>query len=210
MSLTDLLIIYASLGAPVAVYVYLQTRNRGAFAYIPRTLASLIFWPAAFLYTIFAAETDLESHFPNDDADEKKTDHIVKAIIQSIRSENSVGRTLNECRELLDRYIGLHLSQAAPEYRFNGWSELLERAGHPNGEISAACLGRRFASIHAAHRAAAAREFSRLFIDLPIGSARRELAAELARIVGDVAGERALSAASMNLPDSLEPAARAA
>ncbi len=149
MKITDLLIIYFSAGAPVAVYFYFQNRDRLNLKKLRlKTLSSFFFWlPSAFqlllrnqlLQNAFLSKRNKKPFFST--KREKKLYKFQKQL-EKILQKTSSGISIFELRETLDRYVGLTLA-AREETSVETGKEFFRAAENKNVELAAKCLYRR-------------------------------------------------------------------
>jgi hypothetical protein len=149
MKITDLLIIYFSAGAPVAVYFYFQNRDRLNLKKLRlKTLLTFFFWlPSTFelllrnkfFQNVFFLKRNKNPFFSN--KQEKKLYEFQKQLENTLQ-ENNPGISIFELRETLDRYVGLTLA-ARTETSVETSKELFRAAENKNVELAAKCLYRR-------------------------------------------------------------------
>lgn len=149
MEITDLLIIYFSAGAPVAVYFYFQNRDRLNLEKLRlKTLFIFFFWlPSAFRFLLrnkffqktFLPKLNKKPFFLN--KREKKLYEFQKQLENTLQENNS-GISIFELRETLDRYVGLTLAVRA-ETSVETGKEFFRAAENKNAELAAKCLYRR-------------------------------------------------------------------
>jgi hypothetical protein len=140
MKITDLLIIYFSAGAPVAVYFYFQNRERMDFRMLRlKTLLTFFFWLPS-VYQFFLKNKFLQKTFFSIER-ERKLYEIQKQFERVLRESGS-RVSIYEFRETLDRYVGLTLAAQA-ETSVETSKEFFRAAKNKNVELAAKCFNRR-------------------------------------------------------------------
>ncbi|MGI8813067.1 MAG: hypothetical protein ACR2IH_11175 [Pyrinomonadaceae bacterium] len=178
VTLGEFLIIYFSLGAPVAMHASLQDCEGSRALFICRALLTFALWPAALLLTIFG---DKPPHirFTNDHSNDELrslTENLValfKTVGKTGANDTPVSSEVRTFRELCERYAGLSHAALVTETDRASLDTVFEIAGHPNGALASICVRRRDLRRLRQHRDAAAVEF-RQFVE-----ARYEPSSEL-------------------------------
>lgn len=153
MSLYDFLIIYLSLGAPFAVYYFLQNRNeRKSPRLWLKTILKFLFW-LPFAYKIARKSGRAGNFFKNifdgesfSDAETDKNIHLIQKQMEKKIFESDSSLSIYEFRETLERYAGLTLAgqfEAKDSQNERVDFEIFRVAGNKQTEIAAACLQRR-------------------------------------------------------------------
>lgn len=149
MTISDILIIYFSFGAPFAVYRFLQERQTSTFRVIFDTAFHFLFWLPLLVRS--ALVIILRSAGSNDFAVMDDSDAEMDKNIRNIQSEISdrfrmAARhiSIHEFREILERYAGLsllvkHRASGAAEMH----NEIFAVAGHKNTQLASVCFERR-------------------------------------------------------------------
>jgi len=194
MGLVDVLIVYLALGAPVAVYNFLELAKEAERLAWARSVLSLIFWPVhgtcliwrqlASNNTQFATTSDLDA------AIEQRTRHIAELLKPSSLSSAYV----YEMRDIFDRYAALMLE--VDSWTDGSAAELMNAAGRDEKELGTICINRRNAARLARHQTDArdallrAVETAATSGTFPPDAVKK--AAELAELLGDETTERSL------------------
>ena len=147
MTFADLLIIYLSFGAPVAVYKYLQTRGAGTRRRATLSILTFFFWiPTAFeIGYLYLRNAYFNSGFVSQGNLDSETgvlrdlrDEITSELFRVVR-----GSSLHDVRETVERYAGLaselRRELSSPPHD----NHLFEAAGRKKYELGQICLMRR-------------------------------------------------------------------
>lgn len=193
MTVTDITLIYFSIGAPFAVYEIVRNGPPLTIARtVPATVA-LFAWPVS-------AFRMLRLHFRTgnvyrDFADERTLDSETEYRIDAFRERLQVigasdfrGTSIFEFRELFDRYAGLTLA-ANPKYLDSSiGTEFFHISGREDSVIGEKCLNRRNRAKLSRHQTKARDSFLEFIDNLPDLSQRTaaaEMALELAYLLND-------------------------
>lgn len=147
MTIIDALIIYLTLGAPVAMYRLLGEHGHPAISIFVRMALTLMFWPL-FLWKLFSG--DIGRGF-NNQAGVKGSNsnidiramekNIAKAISTAVDQNISFDKR-DGVKKAAEQYAGLMISDThtsiAPAFR-----DLFEMSDHPNAKLAAVCLSRK-------------------------------------------------------------------
>ena len=193
MTVTDLTLIYLSVGAPIAVYETLQ--NRGPLT--PRRALSAVFaflvWPAA-AFRLLRRYLDRSSNAiffggssDTDEQTERKIDFL-REELKSIATSEHRGSSVFEFREFFDRYVELTLAINPKYLNRKIPNELFRVSGREEAELAEICLKRRNRAKLSRHQTKARESFLEYIDDFPDRSQRGAAAAkalELAFLVND-------------------------
>lgn len=180
MTFSEILIIYFSLGAPVAVYYFQRQRQFANKIAALESFRAFVLWPAA-LFRIIAAETKMAAKDESDEAAAcDRTAALLRKIFEiAMRDFSRCGRErdLTQFRETIERYCAL--SNTVEEKAFGDASEFYAAAGHPNPELAAVCRRRRSFRKIDTHYRAASREISQFFVNAYCSIELKRAVAEL-------------------------------
>ena len=147
MTLTDILIIYLTFGAPLAVYKYLQNRAVSKRRRILYSLSTFFFWvPVAvqIVYLYFRNAYSGDGFVSNRDLDvtEKRLAVISEALRMEVIGFGGAAR-VHDVRETIDRYVGLAdaTRKSGGVTGFGG--DLFDAAGRRKHDLAQLCLMRR-------------------------------------------------------------------
>lgn len=195
MPISEILIVYLALGAPLAVYKYLETRGVSGQRRFLVSLATFFFWiPFAIRLSV--------RHLTN----ASNNTHFVSPVLKKSSSRGGRNRleaaraavieagcrlSIHDVREVIERYVGLSEAAAVndgPDGRDKA-TNFLEAAGR-SGKLGAICLSRRERNRMQRHLDDARQSFLDLFAQLA-GKERSRVQAirrgvELALVVGDI------------------------
>lgn len=172
MSFTDFLFIYLSIGAPLAVYFFLQNKNRlNSRQLWLKTILEFIFWiPYAFrLFKNYLRKAHSETAFAAieiSDSPGKKLLELQRKLENSI-TETGSDLTLFEIREIFDRYTGLTLElKDADNFEPRHANEIFNISANKNSEIASLCNQRRNLKRLSFHQKLASNDFVDLISDI--------------------------------------------
>ncbi|MBC7901159.1 MAG: hypothetical protein H7070_14030 [Saprospiraceae bacterium] len=165
MTISEILIVYLSLGAPFAVYQFLQDRKISADLVIIRSVLQFLLWLPIAIHAGLSALISVTSTyiFANgnrlDAKEEERIRHIQEMIADSFRKgEQNI--PVREFCGILDRYIGLSILVRDGRSIISGVpNELLAISGHKNTDLAAICLNRRNRSRLGRHQIDARTDF---------------------------------------------------
>ena len=213
MNIVDLLIIYLTLGAPFAVYKYLQESRLSPGLRLLLACLTLVFWiPVAIRF----GYRRLTNAYSNDDFVSLNNldarNHQLAELADQVRaglrlSDGSL--SILAVREVLDRYVGLAvLAEAADLDVAELKSDLLRAAGRGDDRIAASCLMRRNQQRIAVHHRRARTDFLALFeniVPTDFASAERALAPafQLAHALDDIKALNGLEAIEARIKDEI-------
>jgi hypothetical protein len=147
MTLTDILIIYLTFGAPLGVYKYLQNRAMSRRRRILYSLSTFVFWvPAAvqIVYLYFRNAYSGDGFVSKQDLDvtEKRLAEISEALrLELIGFGGAAG--VHDVRETIDRYVGLAAAARKDGgVTAVGW-DFFTAAGRRKHDLAQRCLMRR-------------------------------------------------------------------
>jgi hypothetical protein len=111
MTVSDILIIYLTFGAPIAVYKYLQSRDLSLARRSLMTAATFLFWiPAAVrIARLYISNAYFGDGFVSP-IDLDSSDMLISTLRENVRSELvrvGAGVGMHDARETVDRYVGL-------------------------------------------------------------------------------------------------------
>lgn len=149
MTISDIIIIYFSLGAPFAVYQFTQEQQTSSFRVVISTAFSFLFWLP--LLSRLGVAKILRSAGNDDFAEGHDSDADLDKDIRNAQSAvadrfRMAPRhiSIHEFREILERYAGLSL---LVNHRASGSSkianEIFSIAGRENTQLAAVCFERR-------------------------------------------------------------------
>ena len=145
MTLTDILIIYLTFGAPLAVYKYLQNRAMKRRRRILASLSIFVFWvPAAvqIVYLYFRNAYSGDGFVSKQDLD--VTDKRLADIGEELRMELiGFGAGVHDVRETIDRYVGLADAARNSSAVTAVGGDLFNAAGRRKHDVAQRCLMRR-------------------------------------------------------------------
>lgn len=193
MTVTDLTLIYLSVGAPIAVYETLQKRGPLTPRKALSSVIAFLVWPAvAFRLLLRYLDSRPKSIFfgGSNDADiqtEQKIDSI-REDLKSIAASELRGSSVFEFREFFDRYVELTLAINPKYLNRKISSELFRAGGREETELAEICLNRRNRAKLSRHQTKARESFLEYIDDFPDRSQRSaaaEKALELAFLLND-------------------------
>lgn len=149
MTIPDILIIYFSFGAPFAVYQFIQDRKTSKFRLVFDTVFHFLFWLPLMLR--YGLAFILKSAGSNDFAETDDSDAELENVIRKSQSDitdhfrtSARHISINEFREILDRYVGLSL---LVKHQVSGMVEshhaLFAITDHQDVRLAAICFERR-------------------------------------------------------------------
>lgn len=181
MNFTDIIIIYLALGSPFGVYHYLQNRSVlkafiVALLWIPFSLRLL---QSKITKSLITNEFDVKFNSVSD----------VKRNLEQILHKDNSQLSIFEIREVLERYIGLTISenQKTDEIGENE-TEIFRIAETENVKLGGICLHRRNQSKLFYHQTLAQKDFLKLISDaenLNLQSKIYDSAIQLTKILDD-------------------------
>lgn len=194
MSVSDALIIYFALGAPVAMFRFFQEAKPFKPLGLANVFASLIFWPLAAVQLIAVSSRTLPH--PSNFVTRKNLDVRIIQKVQNLKEQilsdlsPMMGQSVVSAKaEAIERYVGLSMAETDRSLRVE--KELFAIAGHPDIEVSAICLARRNAKLLDRHRRQSAEDIVGAFSDqkqlVPNRSSVNEHLVELAILLEDTA-----------------------
>ncbi|HMJ08904.1 MAG TPA: hypothetical protein VK468_07855, partial [Pyrinomonadaceae bacterium] len=116
MNFSEIVIVYLSLGAPVAVYRYLHHRRQQERNALAVSLLAFLLWPVALAATLASTSNDSKNDFAGYIYSDARTDRMVENIlVLAKRDLVRTGRSqdFGVFKENVERYVSL--SQAALE-----------------------------------------------------------------------------------------------
>ena len=198
MTFAEILIIYLSLGAPVAVYHYQHVLKLHENASIVRSLLALILWPAALVRVFVDAPAGLQQRRAQTNADDD-SDLLLQRVFDIAKREFDLagrGGELASFREVAERYAGLTRAERNGDVALSTAAEFYRVAGHPQPQLAAVCSTRRAAEKLRSHVKAVSVEMRELFS----ADASPELAGSAAELAVSL-GDRATAEFLSNLQD---------
>ena len=188
MAFNESLIIYLSLGAPVAVYYFQRQAHSPDANNVAKILLAFLLWPATFVGMIVQDSARARTH-----SDADPTDHIaIDRHLQTIfdigkRDLNQIGRGQEtaQFREMLERYTGLLSAVGSENTKEETVSEFYVAAGHPKAKLATACYVRRATEKLNLHSRAASCEVRKFFAQVPVSLELRSTVVSLAETLGD-------------------------
>jgi len=179
MRVSDLLVIYFSLGAPVAVYFYLQTRASSNRKKIRReTVFTFLFWIPQALRVISKTrvfQNRVSSKRANEifpPAEREENLQLLQKRLENVLPEGNCGLTVFEFRETIERYAGLTL--AARIENGAAGKDFFVAAQNKNIELAAECFNRRNRRRLLFHQTSARRDFLQILARMSETVADRE------------------------------------
>ena len=213
MNIVDLVIIYLTLGAPFAVYKYLQDSRLPFSRRLLMSCVTLVFWiPVAIRFgyrrlTNAYSDDDFVSR-KNLDARNEHLAELADQVRARLRTADASLSPLS-VREVLDRYVGLAvLSEAAALDVAELKSDLLHAAGRGDDKVAASCLMRRNQQRIDVHHRRARHDFLALFenvVATDLAAAERTMAPalELAHALDDKKALNGLDVIEARIKDEI-------
>lgn len=191
MSVSDIFVIYFSIGAPIAVYFYLQNLASTNRKKIRRqTVFAFLFWLPTALRYFSKAKLFQNDFFPERSkkiapVTERETNrHSLQKQFEKILPPGDSRVSVFELRETLERYAGLTLAARAASDGGDEETNFFIAAQNKNPALAAKCLARRNRRLLFQHQTSARRDFLRTLALLSdIVSDRRRLGDLAARFV---------------------------
>lgn len=186
MTISDLVVIYFSIGAPCGVYVYFQFRGSSAQTKLwLKTVSAFFFWMPTVFRLLLNNKFIQNSFSPDQENDapflarEEKLYSIQKRL-EKFSVESKYETSIYQFREMLQRYIGLTFAvQSASENRTEINKDFFVAAQNKNAEIAARCFQRRNRERLFFHQRLARQDFLLFVSDAFITVADRENFARL-------------------------------
>jgi hypothetical protein len=159
MTLLDAIIIYLALGAPFAVYDFLQNRKRPATQKWISAAFAFIFWiPLA--VRVLHRELKVHGYAREFDAQRDEKIRVIGDALKDLLMANGSTISVFNYRDVFDRYVGLTLATRRENTNsHSNDTELFEIAGCLNTELAAKCLNRRNSIRLERHQTEARRNF---------------------------------------------------
>jgi hypothetical protein len=214
MNISDILIIYLALGAPVGVYKFLQSRDLATGRRTFRSILAWLFWIPTAMRLVYRSVTNAYSRpgFVSQRGLDS-SDPALTELRENIRLElTRVDRGTfppHLVREVLERYIGLsRASNAELPQIDDGSSDLFVAAGRSEEKLATICLMRRNQRRIERHHIKARRSFLELFEravtqDAPHTETAVRMGLELASQLGDKKAIDGLHAIAANIRDEV-------
>lgn len=175
MNLSEIIIIYLALGSPLAVYFFLQNRNRLKSRQLwLKTILNFLFWiPFAFK---ILREYLRSNYSPIDNFDffdelssSKDKLSLLQRKIEKFISETDGKISIFEIREILDRYIGLSLEVRSTSNSSNQReNEFFKIVNAKDWQIASICNQRRNLKRLLFHHKLAANDFFNLIVEVNV------------------------------------------
>jgi hypothetical protein len=188
MTINELLIIYLSLGAPVAVYYFQRQTQSGDANNLAKSVLAFVLWPATFVAVISRDFAPARVTREVDSITDVANDHLLQKIYDlGKRDLGQIGRSQEtaQFREMLERYTGLLSAVNAKVDTEEPLSEFYVAAGHPNPRLAAAVHLRRVSDKLHSHSRAASLEVRQFFAQMQISPELRSAIALLAENLMD-------------------------
>jgi hypothetical protein len=199
MDFTEIIIVYLALGSPFGVYYYLQNHS------IIKAVCVLLLW-IPYAYTL--SQGKVTNLLPNDEfVVNFKLVSIYKKLIEQYLSKNLPQFSIFETREVLERYIGLTLSQKESNEIGKNETEIFQIAGSKNVKLGGICLHRRNQTKLNYHQTLARRDFLKLLnecVHFEDNNKVYDSAIQIATILDDVETEKAIKNLQ-RFPQKYEP-----
>jgi hypothetical protein len=195
MTIYESLIIYLSLGAPVAVY-YFQRQAQSPDAHnVAKIILAFIFWPATFIQLIVDDGPHVRTPHAPDVIREGSNDRQLQTIFDLCKRDfGPIGRGYEtaQFREMLERYTGLLSAVNFESVEEEKVMEFYVAAGHPNARLATACHVRHAGEKLRRHSRAASAEVRDFFSQVQMSADLRSAVASLAEKLGDLDTVRSL------------------
>ncbi|MCY7377447.1 MAG: hypothetical protein LH472_15915 [Pyrinomonadaceae bacterium] len=202
MNLTDLFIIYFAVGAPLAVYYFLQNRSDGKIAlFWLKNLLVFLFW-MPFAVSLLLQRQNRRSLsnlnffdpiFAKDSGEERIS--TLQKQIEIVLLKSNLDRSIFDLRETIERFVGLTLASEI-DGKLYSEKEFLRAAGNSNEKLGAICLDRRNRNKLARHQTEARRDFLQFVEQLSDSISDTETlehsTVEIVKILEDAAARRSL------------------
>ena len=213
VNIVDLLIVYLTLGAPFAVYKFLQDSELDVSRRLLSAFLTLAFWIPAALRVGYRhlsnaySEHDFVSRDVLDASNGQFVD-LTDKIRGKLRKADGLS-VMSESREVLERYVGLaSVSETWAPDEVDTKSELMRAAGREDDPIAVACLMRRNQRGVDRHHKKARRDFLALFENLAVVDPEAAhdavgLASQLARALDDKKALDGLHAIAEQIKDEV-------
>ncbi len=142
MIISDFIIIYLSLGAPFAVYQFVQSRKASISGRLIYAAIYFLLWLPLLIrhgIEVFVRST---ARYNLDAQKHEKVREIQQAVANTFRMvEQRI--SIHEFCEIMDRYVGLSILVKQSADTSGKPNELFAISGHPDASLAAACLSRR-------------------------------------------------------------------
>jgi hypothetical protein len=199
MNFTEIIIVYLALGSPFGVYYYLQNRS------IIKAICVLLLW-IPFAFTLLQGKvTNLLTK--DEFVENFKSVSVYKKQIEQYLSKNLPQFSIFEIREVLERYIGLTLSQQESNEIGKNETEVFQIAESKNIKLGGICLHRRNQTKLNYHQTLARRDFLKLINECVNFADRNKIydcAMQIATILDDIETEKAIKNLQ-RFPQKYEP-----
>lgn len=184
MTFSESLIIYLSLGAPVAVYYLQREIHFPRPTHAARFVLAFVLWPATLLRILSAGDAPrARDIFAVNATADAENDQLIQEIFELARldlDQTGRGQETAQFREMLERYAGLLSAAGSGEAVSEHLAEFYKAAGNPNPELAAICQSRRARAKLDLHARAVAAEVRHFFERLQISDDMRAAVAALA------------------------------
>jgi hypothetical protein len=201
MNALEIFIVYLSCGAPFGVHFYFQNRSRGTRGdvFLKSFLTVVVWIPYALrlLHANITKKLFVNNFDGKRNSDSRRAPALAEAERRLIRycSENCIGLSVFEIREIVERYAGLTLAVKQFSETDEGESELLKVANHENVRLGTKCLSRRNRLRLEFHQTLARGDFLKLLANEFSSEEIKKispLALEFVTLLSDEAGARAI------------------
>lgn len=198
MAISDYIIIYLSIGAPFAVYIFMQAAKLSVGRRLLKSSVTLAAWPV-FASISVCHKFGMGEFWPESLSQEQILDGKIREIrnnIEEIVRGTSPAFSFFEWRNTFERYTGLAKAVAQSQNEIPEM-ELFGIGGQKNGRLGTVCLNRRNRNRLIFHHTQARIDFVDALIDSvgihESGAALRQ-AIELSDLLGDIDATRELTA----------------
>jgi hypothetical protein len=194
MRASDAVIIYLAIGSPFAVHYFLQLSRSRSQNHILRAISTFLFWPvyAVRLTGRVTVSKDGRTISSSDDQQldarfEKKVGEI-QAALEIFVGDLLPERPILDCRDILERYIGLTLALRTNPDRSSQFAEIIPGSDE-NINLNSVCMNRRNRKRLENHQNRARRDFLTLVSEVIDIDGRHSAfgasALELTRVISD-------------------------
>lgn len=201
MNLTDLTVIYFAVGAPFAVYYFLQNRRENKSAsFRLKNFFVFIFW-LPYAVMLLSRNQSLrnffKTNFIKDFLASDSSDEILQLQkrIENLLLESDLNISAFDYREIMERYAGLTLASDV-QTNNNFESEIYRVAENENVKLGSVCLQRRNRNKLLRHQTEARRDFLQIIKKLSdsISDAKilQDSSTEFVKILKDDAAQGSL------------------
>lgn len=165
MSISDLIIVYLALGAPLGVYFHINNRNRFSSTKLwIKTIFIFILW-IPFLFKLILSKKYFTQRIyvhSNGKRDIERAIYKITKNIEALLRHTFIDVSIYEFRETFERYVGLTIAKDNHIDEDLANDDFLKLANHENIALGKTCLIRRNRKHLSFHQTKARQDFLKL------------------------------------------------